>query len=119
MVRNVNKEMRALGQFDPISVRIPDAVRMTGLSRSKIYLLIAAGDLEAAKVGRSTVVSVESLKAVGYPRMDGTLDNRKACYQIIRPVADCMMQPTVPEQVSHRKVADHSFDTLPLARSIA
>lgn len=64
MVRNVNKEMRALGQFDPISVRIPDAVRMTGLSRSKIYLLIAAGDLEAAKVGRSTVVSVESLKAV-------------------------------------------------------
>lgn len=68
MVRNVNKEMRALGQFDPISVRIPDAVRMTGLSRSKIYLLIAAGDLEAAKVGRSTVVSVESLKAVIHDR---------------------------------------------------
>ena len=68
MVRNVNKEMRALGHFDPISVRIPDAVRMTGLSRSKIYLLIAAGDLEAAKVGRSTVVSVESLKAVIHAR---------------------------------------------------
>lgn len=45
-----------------ISVRIPDAVRMTGLSRSKIYQLIAAGDLEIAKVGRSTLVLVTSLR---------------------------------------------------------
>ena len=45
-----------------ISVRIPDAVRMTGLSRSRIYQLIASGDIEAAKVGRSTVVLVASLR---------------------------------------------------------
>src|SRR3546814_14730575 len=46
-----------------ISVRIPQAVRMTGLSKSKIYQLIASGDVEAAKVGRATVVFVDSLKA--------------------------------------------------------
>ncbi|GFM31088.1 MULTISPECIES: helix-turn-helix domain-containing protein [Pseudomonadota] len=47
----------------PISVRIPDAVRMTGLSKSKIYQLIASGDIEAAKVGRATVVFVDSLRS--------------------------------------------------------
>ena len=48
---------------DPISVRIADAVRMTGLSKSKIYLLIASGDIEAAKVGRATLIFVDSLKS--------------------------------------------------------
>lgn len=38
---------------------------------------------------------------------------------ITRPVADCMTQPTMPEGVSHRKFADHSFRTLPLIRSLA
>lgn len=37
---------------------------MTGLSRSRIYQLIASGDIEAAKVGRSTVVLVASLRAL-------------------------------------------------------
>jgi excisionase family DNA binding protein len=48
---------------EPISVRVPEAVRMTGLSKSKIYQLIASGDIEAAKVGRATVVFVDSLKS--------------------------------------------------------
>jgi predicted DNA-binding transcriptional regulator AlpA len=52
------------GWGEPISVRIPDAVRMTGLSRSRIYQLIAAGDIEAAKIGRSTVVLVASLRSL-------------------------------------------------------
>lgn len=55
-------EARAM--IEPISVRIPDAVRITGLSRSRIYQLIASGDIEAAKVGRSTVVLVASLRAL-------------------------------------------------------
>lgn len=48
--------------MEPISIRISDAVRITGLSKSKIYLLIASGDIEAAKVGRATVIFVDSLK---------------------------------------------------------
>ena len=51
-------------QVDPISVRVPEAVRMTGLCRSTIYELIASGDLEASKVGRSTVIMVESLRSL-------------------------------------------------------
>ena len=47
---------------EPISVRIPDAVRMTGLSRSRIYELMRSGDIEFAKVGASTLIIVESLR---------------------------------------------------------
>ena len=49
-------------QIDPISVRIPEAIRMIGVGRTTIYQLIASGDLEAAKVGRSTVVFVDSVR---------------------------------------------------------
>lgn len=50
--------------IEPISVRIPEAVRITGLSRSRIYQLIRSGEIEAAKVGRQTVVIVASLRAL-------------------------------------------------------
>lgn len=60
----VNEEEGEGTTSELISVRIPDAVRLTGLSRTKIYQLIASGDIEAAKVGRSTVVLVASLRAL-------------------------------------------------------
>jgi hypothetical protein len=47
---------------EPISVKIPEAVRMTGLSRSRIYELMRSGDVEYAKVGSSTLILVESLR---------------------------------------------------------
>ena len=50
--------------LDPISVRIPDAVRMTGISRSVLYELIKAGDLQFVKLGRATLVPVASLRAL-------------------------------------------------------
>ena len=46
---------------EPISVRIPGAVRMTGLSRSRIYELMKSGELEYVKVGGSTLILVASL----------------------------------------------------------
>ncbi|HVM21962.1 MAG TPA: helix-turn-helix domain-containing protein [Sphingomicrobium sp.] len=46
---------------EPISVRIPEAVRLTGLSRSRIYELMKSGDIEFVKVGSSTLILVESL----------------------------------------------------------
>ena len=48
--------------MDPISVRIPDAVRLTGLSRSRIYELMRDGEINFAKVGRSTLIMVEDLR---------------------------------------------------------
>nr|WP_255352073.1 helix-turn-helix domain-containing protein [Novosphingobium sp. AAP93] len=41
---------------------MPDAVRMTGIGRSKLYQLIASGELETIKIGRCTLVPVDALK---------------------------------------------------------
>ena len=49
-------------RFEPITVRIADAVRMTGIGRSKLYELIKAGELDTVKVGCITLVPVESLR---------------------------------------------------------
>ncbi|GGA01552.1 MULTISPECIES: helix-turn-helix domain-containing protein [Sphingobium] len=46
----------------PITVRVAMAVRLTGLSRSRIYELIQAGDIEIVKVGRATLVRYDSLQ---------------------------------------------------------
>lgn len=48
--------------IEPISVRIPDACRLTGIGRSKLYELIASGDLEVVKIGAMTLVPFESLR---------------------------------------------------------
>jgi excisionase family DNA binding protein len=37
---------------------------MTGISRSKLYELIAAGEIEVLKVGRATLVPVAGLNAL-------------------------------------------------------
>jgi excisionase family DNA binding protein len=49
-------------KFEPLTVRISTAVRVTGLSRSRIYELIQSGDLETAKVGRANLIQYQSLK---------------------------------------------------------
>lgn len=53
----------------PISVRIPEAVRLTGLSRSRLYELMKSGDIEFVKVGSSTLLLVQSLR--------GFIDSRR------------------------------------------
>lgn len=45
-----------------LTVRIPTAMRMTGIGRSKFYQLIAAKQVETVKLGSSTLVVVPSLK---------------------------------------------------------
>lgn len=49
---------------EPISVRIAEAVRLTGIRRSKLYELIGAGDLEIVKIGRCTLIPMDSLRAL-------------------------------------------------------
>lgn len=48
--------------LEPLTVRIPVAVRLTGIGRSKLYELIKSGDVEIVKVGASTLVMVASLR---------------------------------------------------------
>lgn len=45
-----------------LSVRVGEASRMIGIGRTKIYELIAAGDLETVKVGRATLITMRSLR---------------------------------------------------------
>jgi excisionase family DNA binding protein len=51
-------------KIEPLTVRISTAVRITGLSRSRVYELIQSGDLETVKVGRATLIQYGSLKAL-------------------------------------------------------
>ena len=45
----------------PITVRVREACRLTGIGRSKLYELIAAGEIEIIKVGTITLVPLASL----------------------------------------------------------
>lgn len=53
---------KALAVIEPIAMRIPEACRFTGISRSTLYLLIARKEVEIVKLGASTLVLTESLK---------------------------------------------------------
>lgn len=58
-------------RIDPISVKIPEAVRLSGLSRSRIYELMKSGDIAFAKVGSSTLIIVDSLRTFIHSRRPG------------------------------------------------
>ncbi len=45
----------------PLTVRVREACRLTGIGRSKLYELIAAGEIDVIKVGAITLVPVSSL----------------------------------------------------------
>lgn len=48
--------------LSPLSVRIPVAVKMTGIGRSKLYELIQEGAIDIVKIGSSTLIPVASLE---------------------------------------------------------
>ncbi|RYE63511.1 MAG: DNA-binding protein [Oxalobacteraceae bacterium] len=49
-------------KLEPITVRICDAIRLTGISRTALYRLIRAGKVETVKLGRCTLIRYRSLK---------------------------------------------------------
>ncbi len=53
--------------FEPMTVRIPTAIQLTGIGRSKLYQLIAAGEIETVKIGASTLITVASLRRLTQP----------------------------------------------------
>ena len=48
--------------LEPLTVRIPVAVQLTGIGRSKLYELIATGEIDTVKIGASTLITVASLR---------------------------------------------------------
>ncbi|MEP2735354.1 MAG: helix-turn-helix domain-containing protein [Erythrobacter sp.] len=47
----------------PIAVTIPNAVRLSGCSRSALYEALKRGDLSARKAGRRTLIPFADLEA--------------------------------------------------------
>lgn len=47
---------------EPLAVRIPEACRISGIGRSKLYELIGAGEIEVFKVGAITLIPMDSLR---------------------------------------------------------
>jgi excisionase family DNA binding protein len=52
-----------LSAIEPITMRVPDACKFIGLSRSTLYALVAAGEIETVKAGAATLVLTDSLRA--------------------------------------------------------
>ncbi len=55
---------RQHGDLSPITLRIADACRVTGIGRSKFYALIKAGEIEVIKVGAITLVPMSGIQAL-------------------------------------------------------
>jgi len=47
--------------LSPLTVRVKQACELIGIGRSKLYELIAAGEIETIKVGSATLIPVTSL----------------------------------------------------------
>lgn len=56
--------MTELRSAEPICVRVNDAARMIGIGRTKLYELIATGELETVKIGKATRITTASLHAL-------------------------------------------------------
>ncbi len=52
---------RPNADLSPITLRVADACRITGIGRSKFYELIKAGEIEVIKVGAITLVPMTSI----------------------------------------------------------
>lgn len=48
--------------IEPLTVRIPVAIQLTGIGRSKLYELIKSGEVETVKIGTATLVTMASLR---------------------------------------------------------
>ncbi|AYO78685.1 excisionase [Sphingobium yanoikuyae] len=46
---------------DPICVRVNDAARMIGVGRTKLYALIAAGEIDTVRLGKAIRITTASL----------------------------------------------------------
>ncbi len=50
--------------MEPLAVPIPAFTKALGIGRTKGYELIEAGEVEAIKIGRRTLITVASIKAL-------------------------------------------------------
>jgi hypothetical protein len=64
MMTDIEHRKSSTALFEPVALRIGDAVVYSGLSRSGIYRLAGLGRLSLIKAGRTTLVDARSLREV-------------------------------------------------------
>jgi excisionase family DNA binding protein len=57
-----SKRTEEPGSVRPLTVRVREACRLTGIGRSKLYELIRAGEISIFKVGAMTLISTAELE---------------------------------------------------------
>ncbi len=62
----------------PITVNIPEACRVSGISRSSIYRLRARGKIKIHRIGGRAVVRVDDLDALTAPPPTDRQDDQAA-----------------------------------------
>lgn len=48
----------------PLTVRLSEACRITGMGRTKLYALIKKGEIVTVKIGRVTLIPVSSIETM-------------------------------------------------------
>ena len=90
--------------MEPLTVRIAEACRITGIGRSKLYELIAAGEIETIKVGAITLLPLDGIRAlVGRGRTS------MAAVAFSQRLADAV-HPTLARGIVTAAVADLPYD---------
>lgn len=50
--------------MQPLAISVADAAQMIGLGKTRTWALIASGELATVKIGRRTLVKVDSLRSL-------------------------------------------------------
>ena len=58
----MNVRTPAADPLSPEAVSVPDAARCIGVSRTRIYQMISAGELATVKIGRRRLVRLATLR---------------------------------------------------------
>jgi excisionase family DNA binding protein len=58
----VEKQSADDSDVRPLCVRVREACRLTGMGRSKLYMLIKEGHIDVVKVGSMTLIPFRSLE---------------------------------------------------------
>jgi excisionase family DNA binding protein len=53
---------------EPVTITIPDALRLSGLGRTKLYDLLTKGEIQSVRVGARRLIVFASLKALLTPK---------------------------------------------------
>jgi excisionase family DNA binding protein len=52
-----------VNELQPFLVKIPDAMKLTGVGRTRAYELVGTGEWPSVRLGRRVLIPVEGLKA--------------------------------------------------------